>query len=136
MTHETDVAIFIENAVEAILKLMPFTHDTWSRENFQCFVFRKTYPVFESISQKYDCVPAFRVAESPPFFYISSTQERLLEACEIINKDNLSENIKELTQVPLIQNVTSFPNEDDRTIFYKWISVYVWMKIMILYLCW
>lgn len=87
------------------------------REAFNASFSEETYHKFlESISQKYDCVPAFRVAESP-FFISHQLKERLLEACEIINKTICRKDIKELTQGALFDPKYIVPNEDDHTIF-------------------
>lgn len=87
------------------------------RDDFNSrFTLEKYQEVQQTIEMKYGVKPNFRVAESP-FFIPEILKERLLEACEEINKTILRPDIKAITQNALYNETLVVPNEDDHTTF-------------------
>ncbi|MCZ4407629.1 hypothetical protein O3Q51_02330 [Cryomorphaceae bacterium 1068] len=75
------------------------------------------YDLFKkSISKAFNHTPAFRLAETPVFFD-SDLKEKVLQACEDINKTILQPNFKELTKGAIKHPDLVVPNEDYHTRF-------------------
>jgi len=86
---------------------------SWFNANFT----EEKYQSFkESISKAYGHTPAFRLAETPVFFD-SAMKEKVLQACEDINRTILQGDFKELTKGAIKHPDLVVPNEDYHTRF-------------------
>ncbi|MGB6036207.1 MAG: hypothetical protein WBG42_08060, partial [Cryomorphaceae bacterium] len=86
---------------------------SWFNANFT----EAKYASFkESISKAYGHTPVFRLAETPVFFD-NALKEKVLQACEDINKTILQGDFKELTKGAIKHPDLVVPNEDYHTRF-------------------
>lgn len=86
---------------------------SWFNANFT----EAKYESFkESISKAYGHTPVFRLAETPVFFD-NSLKNKVLQACEDINKTILQPDFKELTKGAIKHPDLVVPNEDYHTRF-------------------
>lgn len=86
---------------------------TWYNDQFT----EQKYEQFlVNLAAQYNNKPNFRVAETP-FFIPKLLKQRLLEACNEINKVILSPDLKEMTQGALYDPSIIVPNEDEHTTF-------------------
>ncbi|MFT6997100.1 MAG: hypothetical protein ACJAQ4_000850 [Cryomorphaceae bacterium] len=86
---------------------------SWFNTNFT----EAKYESFkEYITKEYGHTPAFRLAETPVFFD-QSLKDKVLQACEEINKTILQPDFKELTRGAIKHPDLVVPNEDYHTRF-------------------
>lgn len=86
---------------------------TWFNANYT----EAKYESFKaSISNAYGHTPVFRLAETPVFFD-NDLREKVLQACEDINKTILQPDFKELTKGAIKHPELVVPNEDYHTRF-------------------
>jgi len=86
---------------------------TWYNDQFTD---QKYEQFLVNLAAQYNNKPNFRVAETP-FFIPKLLKQRLLEACNEINKVILRPDLKEMTQGALYDPSLIVPNEDEHTTF-------------------
>ncbi|MFT6054546.1 MAG: hypothetical protein ACJASP_001439 [Roseivirga sp.] len=82
----------------------------------QEFTPEKYKDFLRGLASEYNCMPKFRVAETP-IFIPKILQERLIEACEEINATLMLPDFKELTKDAIKHPMVNVPNEDDHSRF-------------------
>jgi hypothetical protein len=85
----------------------------WYNQNFTD---EKYLAMLDYMGQAYNCIPKFRVAETP-FFVPDILKERMVEACDLIQDVIVRADFKEKTEKAIQNEKILVPNEDAHTSF-------------------